>query len=581
MIFRMTRRDQSIKRALIAGTALAGAILLTAQGLASDHAAFADALRAELGIAGSQTTTLRNPGKTKGARAGALDGESQILNGFYGRQNFRAIWFTSRGATAKAKLFLDRLGRAGEHGLEPEDYGYASLAAGAKTFSSSNRAALEVAMSRAFARYAADVNAGRIHPTRRVPGLYIRPVRPDPERLLVAAATTKNFGNYVDSLSPRTPQYARLLKAMAYYRAIAARGGWQPVAPGPTLKPGMSDPRVAQIKARLRIVGDLKAKGATPNIYTPALIVAVKRFQYRHGLEQDGNVGKTTLKAMNVPAATRIDQMSLNLERRRWMPDDLGDKYVFVNIADQYLKLVTRAHSAKPKTIHTARVVVGRRYFQTPIFSGIMSFALFNPHWNVPQSIARKEMLPKIKKNPGYLAANHYMLLTRPVDNQSAISASSVDWNSLNRSNFPYYIRQKPGPWNALGEVIFMFPNPHNIFIHDTTARSLFGRNQRSFSHGCIRLQNPHSFGLLVLKANGNWTRKRIDALVETRKEVRINLKVRLPVHITYLTAWSNKDGTHHFRRDIYSRDKRLKVVLVRALATAKARKSKGPGRSG
>ncbi|MCZ6862451.1 MAG: peptidoglycan-binding protein, partial [Alphaproteobacteria bacterium] len=296
----MTRKDQSIKRALIAGTALAGAILLTAPVVAKEHAAFTKALRAELGIGGSQTSTLRNPGKMKGARAGALDGESQILNGFYSRQDFRAIWFTSRGGTAKAKLFLDRLGRAGEHGLEPEDYGYASLAAGAKTFSSGNRAALEVSMSRAFARYAADVNAGRIHPTRRVPGLYIRPVRPDPERLLVAAATTKNFANYVDSLSPRTPQYARLLKAMAYYRAIAARGGWQPVAPGPTLKPGMSDPRVAQIKARLRIVGDLKAKGATPNFYTPALVVAVKRFQYRHGLEQDGNVGKTTLKAMNV-----------------------------------------------------------------------------------------------------------------------------------------------------------------------------------------------------------------------------------------------------------------------------------------
>jgi len=282
-----------------------------------------------------------------------------------------------------------------------------------------------------------------------------------------------------------------------------------------------------------------------------------------------------------VPVAKRIDQMALNLERRRWMPDDLGDKYVFVNIADQYLKLVTRAHSAKPKTIHTARVVVGRRYFQTPIFSGIMRFARFNPHWNVPQSIARKEMLPKLKKNPGYLAANKYMLLTRPLDNSSEISASSVDWNGLSRSNFPYFIRQKPGPWNALGEVIFMFPNPHNIFIHDTTSRSLFGRNVRSFSHGCIRLHNPHAFGVLVLKANGGWTRKRMAELVKTRKEKQIFLKVQLPVHITYLTAWSNKDGTHHFRRDIYKRDTRLRAVLIRAIGTARKSLDKGPGRSG
>ena len=580
MNFPKTRSEHSIKRALIAGTALAGTILLAAPGLANDHAAFAEALRAELGIAVSRTATLGNPAKAN-QRAGALDGESQILNGFYGRREFRAIWFTARGASARAKLFLDRLGRAGEHGLDPEDYGYASLAGGARAFAPGTRAGLEVAMSRAFARYAADVNGGRIHPNRRVPGLYILPVRPDPERLLVAAARTRDFAKYIDTLSPRTPQYARLLEAMAYYRAIAARGGWQPIAPGPTLKPGISDPRIARIKARLRIVGDLKAKGATPDLYTPALAAAVKRFQLRHGLEADGNVGKTTLSAMNVPIAGRLDQMSLNLERRRWMPDDLGDTYVFVNLADQYLKLVTRANTAKPKTVHVAKVVVGRRFRQTPIFSGMISYTLFNPYWNVPQSIARKDLLPKIKKDPGYLAKNNYLLLRRPLVNASAVDPATVDWSAMNKKNFPYYIRQTPGPWNALGEMIFMFPNPHNIFIHDTPARKLFWRNIRSFSSGCIRLQNPTTFAMLVLKANGGWTPKRVQKIVKTREQIRVNLKVKVRVHITYLTAWSNKDGTHNFRRDIYGRDKRLKEMLVRAIATAKARMGKGPGRSG
>lgn len=580
MNFPKTRSEHSIKRALIAGTALAGTILLAAPGLANDHAAFAEALRAELGIAVSRTATLGNPAKAN-QRAGALDGESQILNGFYGRREFRAIWFTARGASARAKLFLDRLGRAGEHGLDPEDYGYASLAGGARAFTAGTRAGLEVAMSRAFARYAADVNGGRIHPNRRVPGLYILPVRPDPERLLVAAARTRDFAKYIDTLSPRTPQYARLLEAMAYYRAIAARGGWQPIAPGPTLKPGISDPRIARIKARLRIVGDLKAKGATPELYTPALAAAVKRFQLRHGLEADGNVGKTTLSAMNVPIAGRLDQMSLNLERRRWMPDDLGDTYVFVNLADQYLKLVTRANTAKPKTVHVAKVVVGRRFRQTPIFSGMIAYTLFNPYWNVPQSIARKDLLPKIKKDPGYLAKNNYLLLRRPLVNASAVDPATVDWSAMNKKNFPYYIRQTPGPWNALGEMIFMFPNPHNIFIHDTPARKLFWRNIRSFSSGCIRLQNPTTFAMLVLKANGGWTPKRVQKIVKTREQIRVNLKVKVRVHITYLTAWSNKDGTHNFRRDIYGRDKRLKEMLVRAIATAKARMGKGPGRSG
>ena len=286
---------------------------------------------------------------------------------------------------------------------------------------------------------------------------------------------------------------------------------------------------------------------------------------------------------MNVPVQAKVKQIVLNLERRRWMPDDLGDRYIFVNIADQRLKVVINAHSKRSKTIHTTRTVVGLRYHKTPVFSGTLSYVRINPHWNVPQSIARREMLPKLKKDPSYLPRNHYLLLTKPIDNSSAISPSQVDWASLSTSNFPYWIRQTPGPWNALGTIIFMFPNPHNIFIHDTASRSLFARELRFFSHGCIRVQNPHAFAKVVMAANKGWDDKRLQATIKTRKETQVSLVARLPVHITYLTAWSNRDGSHHFRPDVYKRDATLEKVLKREIAAAKRgiMRSAGPGKSG
>ena len=547
---------------------------------AQSSEAFKSALMAELGM---RADGNHQPVKADASSAKSLAGETLILRDLYSKLDFQAIWFTDKGATAKAKIFIDRLGRANEHGLNPEHYLHARLAKGVSSFDPAKRAELEIMMSRAFARYAADINAGRIGPNRAIPNLYVQPVRPDPERLLVAAAKSAEFEKYIDGLPPQTPQYARLVKALAVYRAIEARGGWKSVPSGPTLKPGMTDPRIAKIRERLMASGDLKEIGATPNKDDAVLVAAVKRFQFRHGLNQDGNIGKGTVAAMNIPIAVKIRQQVLNLERRRWMPPDLGDQYIFVNIADQHLKWVTRARSPKPKTIHVARVAVGKRYHQTPVFSGVMSFVRINPHWNVPQSIARKEMLPKLKRDPGYLTRNHYLLLRRPIDNDSAVDPHSVDWASLSRSNFPYFIRQKPGPWNALGTIIFMFPNPHNIFIHDTASRTLFARENRYFSHGCIRLQFPKKFGELVMAPNQGWDLKKINETVKTQKELQVGLKRRLPVHVTYLTAWSNKDGTHHFRVDIYKRDVTLNKVLTSAIQAAKRSitQAAGPGKSG
>jgi murein L,D-transpeptidase YcbB/YkuD len=242
------------------------------------------------------------------------------------------------------------------------------------------------------------------------------------------------------------------------------------------------------------------------------------------------------------------------MERRRWMPNALGKEYIWVNLADFYLKVVQNT-----ETIHTARLVVGKAFTRTPIFSAKLKYILFNPRWNVPYSIASKEMLPKIKKDPGYLSRNRYELLG---PNGKPIDPSSVDWSDVSTRNFRYYIRQQAGPGNALGQVAFMFPNKFNVFIHDTNARHLFGRTVRAFSHGCMRLQYPLKLAVLLLKNKKGWTMDRIRKLIATEKPTSVYLPKPIPVHVTYITAWADRDGTVNFRRDIYKRD----AALIKAL---------------
>ena len=555
------------------GLVVAAVVLLTSEAvLAEKPGSFIDELRQRLGISSPiEAGTGRPTRKSAAATARGITRGTRALREFYAKQGFRSTWFSDRGPTPKARIFLERLDRVDQHGLRREDYHYKRLSDGVGTYTRTRRAELEILMSRAFVRYGADINAGRIVQPRRVTRrLYIRTQRPDPERLLTDAASAQDFAAFIDRLPPQTPQYRRLVNALAFYGAIARGGGWGLIAAGPTLKPGMNDPRIRQARLRLRKSGDLKTTGEVETLYTKALAAAVRRFQIRHGLTPDGNIGVNTLAAMNVPVARRVQQIVLNLERRRWMPDDLGDRYVFVNIADQQVKLVVNAGSAKPKTVFASRVIVGKHYQSTPIFSATMLFIELNPHWNVPQSIARRELLPRIKKNPSYLTSNHYLLLARPVDNRSAISPGSVDWSKMSARSFPYWIRQTPGPWNALGSLVFRFPNPHNVYMHDTPSKALFAREVRTFSHGCIRVQYPIKLALQLIKANASWNDPRIARTIGTRKPTRINLRDPVPVHVTYLTAWSNKDGTHHFRRDVYRRDDTLARLLARKAPGAK-----------
>ena len=495
--------------------------------------------------------------------AGDSDAAMQIaeLRQFYADRAFEPLWIEAAGASARAKALAAALAAADQDGLDPNDYAAPAIAARLDAQDPAALAELEVLMSRAVARYAADQLAGRTVPTEVDSEMRIEPERPGAGAVLLAVDGAPDLADYLASFAPRTPNYERLKEALAAYRAVAAAGGWRQVPEGPSLKPGMSDPRVPILRERLIEAGDLSAEIAIPpeaaELYDPALEAAVKRFQWRHGLTQDVVAGKKTVAAMNVPVEARIEQMLLNMERRRWMPDDLGERYVFVNMADFELKVVDG-----PRTIHDSRVVVGTPYHRTPVFSGMMTYVVLNPYWNITPSIARNEILPKLRKDASYLERNNIVVLSDWSEGAVPVDPDTIDWSQVSSRSFPYKLRQEPGEQNALGRIKFMFPNPYNIYLHDTPSRQLFRETVRSFSHGCIRVEHPVDFGAVLLEADG-WTKEKLDAAIATGAQKVITLRQPIPVHLTYLTAWVNKDGSIHFRDDIYGRDKLLAEALL------------------
>jgi len=474
-------------------------------------------------------------------------------------RDYKPIWVRDNGPKFKAKEALAVFKAAADMGLNPANYRVADIEKRMTATSPHELAELELLLSRAFIDFGRDINRGRVVPRSASAENAIVAKELGPLTLIDGAEVTESISEFVGTLEPQTREYYRLKFALAEYRDLEAKGGWPMVPKGPALKPGMNDKRIPILRKRLQATGDLPADAPdSGDLYDDALVDAVKRFQARHGLTEDGIIAETTLESMNVPIADRIRQMELNLERRRWMDDDLGEYYIFVNVADQELKVVRSG-----KTIHTAKLVVGKPYSRTPVFSEKMKYIVINPYWNVPSSIANKEYLPKLKKDPGYLKRQNIRIFSGAGDNAGEVNPYNVNWSSMNR--MPYSLRQDSGPKNALGRVKFMFPNRFNVYLHDTPQKSLFEKDLRVFSHGCMRVQDPLDFAAVLLADQG-WDRSRIDVAVAAGKQRVINLTKPLPVHVTYLTAWVNKDGSVNFRRDVYNRDKQLAGALAGSL---------------
>jgi len=458
--------------------------------------------------------------------------------------------------TNRMTPFIQRLEFADDDGLKRTDYPVDYLIGLRDQIDPANPLAAayaEIAYSAFFLGYASDLASGRVILSKIDRDHFQKPRKLDLLALLEGIGSSRNPSQYLSTIEPQNSHYRALKSLLREYRNIAGEGGWGTVARGEALKPGMSDPRVLQLRARLEKTGDvLPRQVPDPLVYSPDLVLATEQFQKRNGLDADGIIGPGSLSMLNVTAEERMRQIIINMERWRHMPRDMGDRHLMVNIAA--FEIYTYQDGSM---IEARPVMVGKNRHQTPNFSDELEYVEINPTWTVPYSIATKEMLPKLKANPGYLG-NSFELLA----GGRSIPFRSVNFNNYSRGNFPFTIRQKPGAKNALGIIKFMLPNRHAIYLHDTPSKSLFGRTQRAFSHGCIRVYKPLEFGVSVLRDQEGWTLERLQNVVATRKMTRVKLKQKIPVHIVYATAWRGEGGSVEFRKDIYSRDKKLYNAL-------------------
>ncbi len=384
-------------------------------------------------------------------------------------------------------------------------------------------------------------------------------------RTLERALAEDRVRGELEGLRPPHAGYRRLRAALARHRERAAAGGWPTVPEGPTIRPGDSASRVEALRTRLEASGegpagaDAAARGgAADTVYDPALAEAVRRFQRRHGLEDDAVVGPATLEALNVPAADRVRQIRVNLERWRWLPRSLGERHVRVNAADFEMEVVEEG-----EVVLSSRAIVGRAYRKTPVMSDRITYLVFSPYWHVPHGLAVQDQLPLQKQDPGYFRRVGMRVFRGWSADAPEVDPDSVDWSKVTARGFPYRLRQDPGPVNALGRVKFMFPNRFSVYLHDTPGRDLFARRGRSFSSGCIRVERAEELAAHLLRSDPSWTTETIRQAMQAGSERTVRLPEAVPVHLLYLTAFSDGE-TVQFRPDVYDRDGAVRDGLER-----------------
>ena len=487
-----------------------------------------------------------------------------LLPEFYERRHFKPAWT----ATDKIDDLMRAIDDIEMDGLIPDDYHRRQLRDLSEKIEVQSPPAPQLLADRdllltdALVLLGYHLNYGKVDPIRLDPNwnMSARMNRRDPAALIQEAIDSGSFYEFISDLKPRDEFYDQLKAFFAQYQGIKKEGGWQPIPAGPTLKKGMEDDRVKLVRKRLFATGDLADTASmAPAIFDDELEQAVRHFQQRYGLEPDGVAGKNTLEAMNVPVEMRIEQIRVNLERVRWVLHEDLETFVFVNIPGFKVYYVRNE-----KLEWTSRAQVGKLFRQTPVFKADMTYLEFNPTWTVPPTILAKDILPAVRKDPGYLEKRDI----RVIDSKgNVVNPKSINWSKYTGKNFPYQLRQDPGPSNALGQVKFMFPNKHLVYLHDTPSKNLFEHESRAFSSGCVRIENPFEFAQLLL--GEEWNAKRIDEIIESKKTTAVKLAKPVPVILFYLTALPEFDSRFHFRNDVYSRDEAVLEDLNAAFKPA------------
>ena len=497
---------------------------------------------------------------------------SASLLSFYERRDYELAW--ADDSLTRVSALLQAIRRAGRDGLRPQDYHLARLELLASRVAADrveDRGTavdvlidLDLLATDAMLVFASHLLVGRVDPIALDPEWRVNRRNVDLVAAVENALATGFIEEALTELLPPYIEYRSLRDALARYRRLQREGGWPRIEAGGTMSPGDRGENIAALRRRLAASNDLDPRLRGGNRYDADVTAAVRRFQERHGLDETGVVDLLTLAELAAPIEQRIDALIVNMERWRWLPQELGEKHARVNIAGFDMSVYENDHR-----VDHYRAMVGHQYRRTPVFSDTISLVVFAPWWHVPRSIGVADIVPRlIEEGADYAARNRIQVLRGWGTNARRVDPANVRWAQVDTAAFPYHFRQEPGPTNPLGHVKFMFPNEFDVYVHDTYQREMFNRAERAFSSGCIRIENPERFAAYLLRAGG-WTDERIQAAMTAPTEQSVSVPEPLPIHILYWTAWAAEDGRIHFRNDIYRRDEPLQRALEEPAPTA------------
>jgi murein L,D-transpeptidase YcbB/YkuD len=525
----------------------------------------------------------------------------KTLPKLYEERNYVPLWIDNDGPSSQAYEMIEIIRNSDNEALDPDYYNISEIESILKrieqdrnsgdSYDALDLAELELLLSNSFLTYTHDLHYGRVRAEQINLELLSgeRPV--NLSKLLVTAVETDQVQETLEGLLPKYPMYAMLRISLKEYREIAAKGGWQPVAYGNKFKKGARGQRVLALSKRLKVTGELDSSIPGSEVFDDSLDQAVRKYQQRNGLYVDGVVGISTIEALNVPVEERISQIELTMERWRLLPQYLGNRYILVNIANYHLYGIENNND----TINM-RIVVGKPQWNTPMFSEEMTHLIINPYWNIPPSIFKDDIAPKIMEDSEYMSKQNMdaMGLKAPekivveeaevvevVENVEATEVTDGDntgetelseveiQNKKAQEEYiskvlsgKYRLRQNPGPGNPLGRIKFLFPNKHSVYLHDTPNRGFFKKAQRNFSHGCIRVEKPLELAEFVLSSNPSWTQNTIQSSINKMKTKTVHLDESITVYVLYFTTWVDNEGTVNFHKDIYGLDKTLYNAL-------------------
>lgn len=483
---------------------------------------------------------------------------------FYKKRNYELAWFKDDELNTKASQMLSVVEKVGEEGLDPKRYNvitFDSLFKVLKTMKKDEekkdalKKEIDLALSATYFNWAADYYRGLI-PRKKMHATDWDVKRNSMNLATALASILDDNPNQLPyaNFQPMHPEYKHLKEALQRYRKIEAAGGWPQIPANARLTVGAHSPIVAKLCKRLeawkpgQTLNDIADKG----IFTPELKKQLRLFQKENGLAVTGMINSETLNFMNKPVQDRIRQIIINMERWRWIPEQFKPEYLIVNIPEYRLRIY------RDKQVTMAmNVIVGKDMHNTPIFNDEMVDVVLAPYWNIPPGILKREIAPKAAADPNYINTMNMEVVDRK---GQQIPPETIDWAAVQNTRFPYTLRRKPGPKNDLGRVKFVFPNSRNIYLHDTPSTQLFSATQRTFSHGCVRVEKPIELAEYLLKDSG-WTKQRIEEQIEKNKQYYVRLKKKLPVYLVYFTAAADNNGTVRFFHDIYEHDAKTEQI--------------------